>query len=221
MGENIRLTASDGHTFDAYRVDPQAAPKAGLVVVQEIFGVNEHIRGVCDGFATDGYAVVAPAIYDRTERGLEIGYDEAGMARARELRAAADTEAALRDIDAGGRAVRAAGKVGVVGYCWGGCLAWLSACQLNFECAVGYYGGAIVETKNETPGCAIMLHFGDQDTSIPMSEVDEIRAAQPDLPVHVYPAGHGFNCDLRGSYHAESAALARERTLAFFAEHLS
>ena len=220
MGENIKLTASNGHGLDAYRVDPPAAPKAGLVVVQEIFGVNDHMRRVSDGFAADGYAVVAPAIFDRTERGVELGYDEAGMARGREIRAAADLDAVLCDIDAAAGAVRAAGKIGIVGYCWGGRLVWLSACRLNFECAVGYYGGAIVETKDETPGCATMLHFGDQDTSIPMSEVDEIRAAQPDLPIHVYPAGHGFNCDERGSYHAESAALARERTLAFFAEHL-
>ncbi|MDP6603826.1 MAG: dienelactone hydrolase family protein [Rhodospirillales bacterium] len=221
MAENIKLTASDGHEFDAYRVDPQAPPKAGLVVVQEIFGVNDHIRGICDGFAADGYAVVAPAIFDRTERGVELGYDEAGMARGIELRAAADVDAVLRDIAAAADAVRAAGKIGVVGYCWGGRLVWLSACRLDFDCAVGYYGGAIVETKDEAPRCATMLHFGDQDTSIPMADVDEIRAAQPDLPVHIYPAGHGFNCDQRGSYHAESAALARERTLAMLAEHLS
>ena len=149
MGENIKLTASDGHDFDAYRVDPRAAPKAGLVVVQEIFGVNDHMRGISDGFAAAGYAVVAPAIFDRTERGVELRYDEPGMARGRELRAVADLDAVLRDIDAAAGVVRSAGKVGVVGYCWGGRLVWLSACRLNFDCAVGYYGGAIAETKDE------------------------------------------------------------------------
>ncbi len=221
MGQTITLTAADGHELEAYRADPKGAPRGGLVVVQEIFGVNGHIRDVCDGFAADGYAALAPAVFDRVERGVQLAYDDDGIARGRELRAELGWEGAMADVEAAAGALEPSGKVGVVGYCWGGSLAWLAACRLDVTCAVGYYGGQIIGFNDETPRCPVILHFGDTDASIPMDDVDAIRAAHADVPVHVYgDAGHGFNCDRRGSYHAESAKTARARTLAFFAEHL-
>ena len=220
MGTMIQLTASDGHRLDAYRADPKGKPKGGMVVVQEIFGVNAHMRAVTDGFAAAGYAAVGPALFDRVEKGVDLGYAEPGMTRGRELRAKLAWEDVLKDVAAAAQAVRAAGKVGVVGYCWGGSVAWLAARRLKLDAAVGYYGGQIIGFKDERPACPTMLHFGYQDTGIPMTDVDAIRKAQPKVPIHVYPAGHGFNCDHRASYHAASAKLAGERTLAFFAKHL-
>ena len=214
------MTAADGHTFDAYRADPKGTPKAALVVCQEIFGVNSHIRRVTDEFAADGYLAIAPALFDRTERRVEVGYEPADIVRGRELRGKVTNENALLDIDAAAKAVRSAGKLGIVGYCCGGRLVWMAACRLKFDAGVAYYGGGIGETKDEKPRCPVMMHFGETDSSIPMTEVEAIRKAQPGLTYHIYPAGHGFNCEQRGSYHAESARLARERTLAFFAQHL-
>ena len=173
------------------------------------------------GFAADGYAAIAPAVFDRIERGIELDYDDAGKVRGRELRAELGWEGPMADVEAAAGALEPLGNVGVVGYCWGGSLAWLAACRLDVACAVGYYGGQIIGFNDETPRCPVILHFGETDASIPMDDVDAIRAAHPDVPVHVYgDAGHGFNCDRRGSYHAESAKTARARTLAFFAEHL-
>ncbi|HEM45677.1 MAG TPA: dienelactone hydrolase family protein [Alphaproteobacteria bacterium] len=219
MGETIRLTASDGHELAAYRADPSGAPRGAIVVIQEIFGVNEHIRAVADGFAADGYTAVAPALFDRVERGVELGYDEEGRNRGRSIRANIAWDDAVRDIAA---AVAAAPgpKVGVVGYCWGGSLAWLAATRLDgLAAAVCYYGGQIADFKDESPRCPVLLHFGSADQSIPMSDVEAIRTAHPDLPIHVYEgAGHGFNCDMRGSYDRDAATLARQRTMAMLAE---
>jgi len=220
MGTNIELKASDGHALGAYRVDPPETPRAGLVVIQEVFGVNRHVRGLCEGFAAEGYATVAPALFDRLERGAELAYDDAGLARGRALRTALGWTDPLLDVAAGIGAVRAAGKVGVVGYCWGGSVAWLAATRLDADCAVCYYGGQIVHFKDEHPQCPVLLHFGDRDPIIPEADVEAIRAAHPVLPIHVYPAGHGFNCDERADHDPESAALARERTLQFLREHL-
>ena len=221
MGQTITLTAADGHELEAYRADPEGAPTGGLVVIQEIFGVNGHIRDVCDGFAADGYAALAPAVFDRVERGVELDYDDDGIARGRALRAELGWEGAMADVDAAAGALEPSGKVGVVGYCWGGSLAWLAACRLDVTCAVGYYGGQIIGFNDETPRCPVILHFGDADASVPMDDVDAIRAAHADVPIHVYAdAAHGFNCDRRDTYHAECAKTARARTLAFLAEHL-
>ncbi len=220
QGETIELTAADGHRLGAYLARPAGAPKAGLVVVQEIFGVNRHIRAVTEGFAADGYLAIAPALFDRRERGLELGYEAEDVARGRELKAATSWEEAAQDVAAAITAVTDAGPVGVIGYCWGGSIAWLAACRLPVAAAVGYYGGQIRELSGETPRCPVLLHFGAQDAAIPLEDVDEVRRLHPEVPIHLYPAGHGFNCDLRGSYHPESAALARERSLAFLAEHL-
>lgn len=215
MGETVKLTANDGHSFDAYVARPADQPKAGVVVVQEIFGVNVHVRGIADGFAADGYLAVAPALFDRVERGIELGYDKDDMAAGRAIRAKITWDAALLDIAAAMGFVAGAGKTAVVGYCWGGSVAWLAATRLNPAAAVCYYGGNIYECRNERPSCPVMFHFGEKDAGIPLEQVKEIAAAHPKQELFTYPAGHGFNCDMRGSYHAESASLARERTLAF------
>ena len=220
MGNMISLTADDGQKLGAYRARPTGTRRAGLVVIQEIFGVNGHIRSVCDGFAADGYDAIAPALFDRAEQGVELGYDEAGMTRGRAIRGQLEWDNAVRDIAAALATLSGEGKVGVVGYCWGGSLAWLAATRLGPVCAVSYYGGQIVQFKDETAGCPMLMHFGDIDKSIPLDDVATIRAAHPEIPIHVYPGGHGFNCDQRADYQPESATLARERTLAFLAEHL-
>lgn len=216
MGEHVILTAEDGHKLGAYVARPDRPAKGGLVVVQEIFGVNEHIRAATDGFAADGYLAVAPALFDRIRPGIELGYDEAGVAEGRALRPQVGWDATVLDAAAAMAMAAEAGKVGVVGYCWGGSVAWLAATRLKPAAAVGYYGGHIHEFAAENPSCPVMLHFGEADAGIPLDNVEVVRAAQPEVMIHLYPgAGHGFNCDLRGSYHADSAELARRRSLAF------
>ena len=221
MGTHIQLTASDGFALPAYRAEPSGTPRGGLVVVQEIFGVNRHIRSVCDGYAADGYSVIAPALFERYEKGVDIGYTAEDIARGKELKARAATDAALRDIAAARDALAAAGKVGVVGYCWGGYIAWMSACRLSgFACAIAYYGGGVLEAGSETPRCPVLAHFGERDAMIPVDGVKRFAAAQPGVEVHIYAADHGFNCDQRGSYDAAAATLARQRSLQFLREHL-
>jgi carboxymethylenebutenolidase len=223
MGQWIELTASDGVRLTAYRADPagQDKPRGGLVVVQEIFGVNGHIRSVCDGFAAEGYVTVAPALFDRYERSVDIGYTPADIDRGRELKAKASTEAALQDIAAARDAAASAGRVGIVGYCWGGFITWMSASrQPGFTCAVVYYGGGILDAIAEQPKCPVMAHFGERDSMIPVAGVGKLAAAHPEAQVFVYPADHGFNCDQRQSYDAAAAGLARERTLEFLHQHV-
>ncbi len=220
MGETIDLTAADGHHPGAYTSgDPAAA--AGLVVIQEIFGVNHHIRSVCDRFAAAGYRVIAPALFDRVERGVELGYTQEDVQRGRDLRAGVAEADALTDLDAATRWLDGKRK-GVVGYCWGGTLAWLSATRLTgIAAAVGWYGGGIAATKGEQPRCPVQLHFGDRDHSIPIADVEAIRQAHPEVAVFVYPgAGHGFGCDERASHSKPDADLAQQRTLAFFTANL-
>jgi carboxymethylenebutenolidase len=219
------LTASDGHRLSAYRAGAADAPRA-LVVVQEIFGVNRHMRNVCDRLAGAGYAVICPALFDRTERGVELGYEGTDVARGRELRTKVPAEATLADIEAAAAALRAPGaarKLGIIGYCWGGTVAWWGATRSrSFAAAVGWYGGGVAAAKDEVPNCPVQLHFGEKDASIPMSDVEAVRAAQPGVEVFVYPgAQHGFGCDERGSYSAADAALAEQRSLAFLAKHLA
>ena len=221
MGKTIRLMAADGHELDAYRADPPGTARGGLVIIQEIFGVNSHIRSVVDGFAADGYVAIAPALFDRLERGVEYGYDADSVASGRELKGRMSWDDAVIDIAAAVVALSGIEK-GVIGYCMGGTLAWLAATRIDgLSAAVGYYGGQIKDFRDETPRCPVMLHFGTEDASIPMDAVAAVQAAQPDIPVHIYEgAGHGFNCDQRGSYHAAAAATARERTLAFLRQHV-
>jgi carboxymethylenebutenolidase len=226
MGQQIQLTAADGFTLGAYQAVPEGVAKGGVVVIQEIFGVNSHIREVADGYAADGYLAIAPQIFDRAERDVELGYDEADLGRGVDLafqkldhaRTLQDLQAA---VDAARDAVADHGKVGVVGYCFGGLLAWRSACSLNgVAAAVAYYGGGIAREVEKSPRCPVMMHFGEKDAHIPLDDVAKIESAQPDVQVYVYPADHGFNCDQRASFDAESAALARQRTVEFFSEHL-
>jgi len=222
VGEMLTLTAEDGHRLAAYRAAPAGAPRGGLVVVQEIFGVNSHIKRVSDGFAADGYVALAPALFDRVERDYATGYAPADIERGRAVRGKLTLDQAVMDVRAAVRELaRSHAKVGVVGYCFGGTMAWLAATRIDgVAAAVGYYGGGIADTVQEQPRCPVMLHFGETDASIPREHWEKVRAQHPKLPVHVYPAGHGFNCDERASYHAESARQARERTLAFFRQHV-
>ncbi len=219
MGD-ITLTAADGHSFSAYRAGPDDAAH-GLVVVQEIFGVNHHMRHVCDAFAEKGYAVVSPALFDRTERGVQLGYTPDDVQRGLALRAKISDAAVMADIAAAAAALGGM-KIGIVGYCWGGTLAWLGATRTKtFSAAVGWYGGGIAATRTEVPNCPVQLHFGVLDASIPMLDVRAIREAQPGVEVFVYDgAGHGFGCDERGSYSARDAREAQDRTLEFFGQNL-
>lgn len=221
METMTELSAGDGFRLAAYRAEPDGPPRGGLVVVQEIFGVNSHIRGVCDGYAADGYRVIAPALFDRNQRGVDLGYTAADIARGREYKAKAGADAALLDVDAARAAVAAAGRVGVVGYCWGGLITWLAACQLKgFACAVPYYGGGMLDAAAEQPKCPVIAHFGERDAVIPVAGVRAFADAHPDVGVYIYAADHGFNCDQRGSYDAAAATLARQRTLDFLRRHV-
>jgi carboxymethylenebutenolidase len=217
----VELEASDGHKFDAYRAQPDGDTRAGLVVIQEIFGVNSHIRNVADRFAAAGFDALAPALFDRTERGLELGYQPDDIDRGRAVRARVSTGEALLDLDSAiGFLARTGRPVAVVGYCWGGSLAWATATRLQgLACAVSYYGGEVAKMANEQPHCPVMLHFGETDHAIPMEQVETVRAKHPALALFTYPAGHGFSCDARGSFHAPSAELALKRTLAFLKTH--
>jgi carboxymethylenebutenolidase len=221
LGTTLQGTAADGHTLGIYRADPAGRPRGGLVVVQEIFGVNSHIRAVCDDYAAEGYVAVAPALFDRVERGVELGYRADDVTAGRAIREKVSLEQALADVEAAAKEVAGAGPIGVIGYCWGGTVAWIAATRSRtFAAAVSYYGGGVPDLAEEQPNCPVHLHFGEQDHAIPLAGVEKLKAAHPELPVYLYPAGHGFNCDQRSSYHAESARLARERTLAFLREHL-
>ncbi len=221
MGNIIQLTASDGHTFDAYQADPDGAPKGAIVLIQEIFGINSHIRDVSDGFAADGYVTIAPALFDRLERGVELGYDEAGRDTGVGIRRKLEYDDVLNDVQAAADAVSSAGKTAVVGYCFGGSIAWLGATRLNFDCAVSYYGGNVAEFADEQPKCPVIFHIGDQDNAIPAEKIEIIRKAQPDLPLYIYEgAGHGFNCDQRGSWNEAASTLARSRTIELLSQNI-
>ena len=221
MGQTITLEAHDGHRLQAYEARPAGRPRGALVVVQEIFGVNSHIRRVADGYAAAGYRVLAPALFDRVRPGIELGYADADIAEGRAIREKITFDNALTDVGAALDALRATGNVGVVGYCWGGTVTWLAAARLaGFAAASSYYGGGIGKFATEAPRCPTQCHFGDKDHAISLDEVEAVRKANPGVQVFVYAAGHGFNCDARGSYDAKAAALARERTIEFFRTHV-
>lgn len=224
MTETVKLTAAEGHHLDAYVARPAGNPIAGLVVVQEIFGVNQHIRSVADGYARDGFLAVAPALFDRVERNVELPYDGPEVKKGMEIMQKLHVDNALKDVDAALQYVRQqTGKEsGVIGYCFGGLLAWLSATRIHPDAAVGYYAGRIGNFASETPHAPIQLHFGKLDTHIPAEQVNRVHAAHPDVEINWYEnAGHGFNCDMRASYNAEASALARTRALAFLKQHLT
>ena len=203
-----------------YRADPTIAPKGAVVVLQEIFGVNRHIRAVADGFARDGYVAIAPALFDRIEPGVELGYTPDERDRGRALRAKVVLDDAMADVRAARDAVAHVGRVGVVGYCWGGYIAWMAAVHVeNLACAVVYYGN-ILGDADLAPRCPVMGHFGEQDAMIPVDGVRAMAARHPEYEVFTYAADHGFNCDDRVTYHVASAGMARQRTLAFFKKHI-
>lgn len=222
MSQPIKLAATDGFELGAYRADPGGTPRGGLVVIQEIFGVNSHIRSVCDRYAALGYAAVAPALFDRQVRNFESGYSPEDVAEARKFIATVDFDAMLRDTKAAVDALSGAGKIGVVGYCLGGSIAFLAATRLDgISAAVGYYGGRITAVAGERPNAPTQLHYGETDQSIPMSDVETVIARRPDCDIHVYPAGHGFSCDERAAFEPASAAIAWGRSLRWFDSHLS
>jgi carboxymethylenebutenolidase len=221
MGRLIDLRAADGHALKAYVAEPAGPPRGAVVVVQEIFGVNGHIRSVADGYAADGYLVIAPAMFDRARRGYESGYTQPEVQAGVALMQKVSWDAAMNDASAAVAAVSRAGKVGMVGYCWGGAVTWLAAARVQgLAAAVPYYGGAIPSLNGEQPKCPTMLHFGEADASIPLNQARAVAKSHPDVTTHFYAAGHGFNCDQRASYNAAAAKLARERTLAFFRKHV-
>jgi carboxymethylenebutenolidase len=220
MERMIGLTAADGHRLQAYEAMPAGAARGGVVIVQEIFGVNDHIRRVADGYAADGYRVIAPALFDRVRPGIELGYTDADIAEGRKIRGQVTFEQALADVEAARKAL-GDGSIGIVGYCWGGTVTWLAAARLSgFAAAASYYGGGIGQFAAEHPRCATQCHFGEKDHAIPLTEVAAVRDANPTVEVCTYPAGHGFNCDARASFDAAAAKRARERTLAFFRKHV-
>jgi carboxymethylenebutenolidase len=222
VGHDIKLTASDKFQLGGYRADPADALKGAVVVIQEIFGVNHHIRAVCDRLAREGYAAIAPAIFDRVEPNFQSGYSPDEVAVARKFVANPDWTAMLRDTQAAIDAVRSVGPVGIIGFCLGGSVAYAAATRLSgLSAAIGYYGGAIVRFADDKPRVPTQLHFGQKDAGIPLSDVEIIRGKRPDVEIHTYPgAQHGFHCDERASYDKASADIAWPRSMNFFAAHL-
>jgi carboxymethylenebutenolidase len=223
MGSKIKLKAGDGHEFGAYASEPTTASHSAVVVIQEIFGVNSHIRSIVDDYAGQGFFAIAPALFDRVQPDLELKYGKPDTARGRQAAGPIGLDNALLDVAAAIRhaaQVPGIAKVGVLGFCWGGTLAWLAATRLQPAAAVGYYGGQIAKHAAEILTCPVLLHFGAKDPHIGPEEIATIKQAHPDLPIFLYDAGHGFNCDQRKDYDPPSAALARQRTLDFFRAHL-
>jgi carboxymethylenebutenolidase len=219
MGEMIQLKTDDAHVMAAYRAEPEHSPKGGIIILQEIFGLTDHICRVTDDFAAHGYLTLAPSLFDRVEPGVILDYTE--IDRGREIMQKLDLDQTVTDMSAAATAVRPAGKVGALGFCWGGALADLAACRIGVDAAVAYYGRMIVEWLDLKPTCPVMYHFGDKDPLIPAETVAKIRSARNKGIFHTYPnAGHGFNCDERTDFHAGSAALAMERTLDFLEQTL-
>jgi carboxymethylenebutenolidase len=221
MGKMIELTASDGHKLAAYRADPAGKPRGAIVVIQEIFGVNSHIKSVADGYAADGYLAIAPSLFDRVKAGVELGYSPDDIAKGREIRGKVTNEMAMKDAAAAVKAASGAGKVGMVGYCWGGFVTWLASAQVpGLAAAAPYYGGGMPDHASVQPKVPVMGHFGSKDAHIPVEGVKKLAAAHPKHQFFIYEADHGFNCDQRGSYDAPAAKEARARTLEFFRKYV-
>ena len=218
MGQDITLTASDGHKLGAYLCEAEGECKGSVIVVQEIFGVNVHIRDVAERYAALGYKTIAPALYDRQERDFETGYEPDDIARGRDFKVGANENlnGVMADMDAAYAAVSDMGKVAVTGFCWGGFVVWLAACRMNIQAAAGYYGGGIIDFIDEKPKCPTILHFGERDHSISLDDVDVIANLHPDVAVNIYEADHGFHCDMRGSFDPRAANIAGMRTIRLF-----
>jgi len=215
MNETVKLKASDGHALDAYLSSPSTTPISGLVVLQEAFGVNRHIRSVADSYAKDGFLALAPALFDRMERGVELGYEGADLQKGIALARQSNPQTVMMDVAAALEYLRKHGakRCGVIGYCFGGTMAWLTATRLDPDVAVGYYGGNITHFTQENSRCPVILHFGTLDKHIPKQDVERFQAAHPAVEIFWYEADHGFNCDDRSSYNAAAAKQARERSL--------
>jgi carboxymethylenebutenolidase len=223
LGKHFSLVAADAFKLGAYRADPSGAAKGGVVVIQEIFGVNHHIRAVCDRLAGEGYATVAPALFDRQQPNFESGYSPDEIANARKFVANPDWGAMMRDVQAAIDEAKKSGPAAIIGFCMGGSVAFIAAARLSgLSAAIGYYGGQIAKTADEKPKVPTQLHFGEQDASIPMSDVELIKQKRGgDCEIYVYAdAQHGFNCDERGSYNEAAAKLAWQRSMAFLQKHL-
>lgn len=219
-GRMQSFTAKDGAAIAYYHVAPEGTRRGGLVLVQEIFGVTDHIRDLCDEYAADGFEVISPSLFDRAEPGFEATYDPRDIALARQLAGSVDMDLLTSDIQACTDLLSGRGPVFITGYCFGGSVAWLGACRVwGLSAASGYYGRLIVQYIDERPRCPVILHFGERDASIPMADVETIKARHPEVPVHIYDADHGFNSDRRDQYDPDCARLARQRTLDLFAKN--
>jgi carboxymethylenebutenolidase len=214
----LQLRASDGNVFSAYLAKPEGRPKGAIVVIQEIFGVTSHIRRVAEQYASKGYIAVAPALFDRLEKGVELPYDATGLEQGMNYVGQLDDASLLADLNATIDSVTHAGRVGMVGFCWGGRVTYLAACHTNIAAAVAYYGGGIVNLLENVPRCPTMFHFGEKDIYISAADVKKIREAYPQGVYHLYPVGHGFNCTDRADFDSASAHLAFDRSTAFFDE---
>lgn len=221
MGNTLELTASDGHKFGVYRSEPLGKIRGAIVVVQEIFGVNSHIRSVADGFAAEGFLSIAPAFYDRAKRGYETGYSQDDIQAGIEVMNKLDWNNTMKDVQAAVDSLKTSQKVAIVGYCWGGTVAWVSAARVKgLACAIPYYGGGIPNFIDEKPRCPVMFQFGEQDQNPNLEQAKKIAAAHPTAISNFYPAGHGFNCDQRASFNADASHNARVKALEFLAKHV-
>lgn len=223
MGAHIELTASDRFTFNAYQSLPEGKCVGGVVIIQEIFGVNAHIREVVDGYAERGFAAIAPSVFDRIEVGVELEYNQDGIEKGLDLaRQQLPVEDAIKDISACIEHLSTHGKVATIGYCFGGYLSYLAACKIDaLDCAVSYYGGGITKVLDQKPVKPILFHFAEHDPTIPLDDVELVKQTFPDAPCYLYPAEHGFNCDHRSAWNSESATLALQRTTDFLSLHLA
>ena len=221
MNELLEITAKDNHCFSAYISQPSGKPKAGIVIIQEIFGVNTHIKEVTDLYASKGYLCIAPSLFDRIEKNVTLNYDENGISKGRNLKELCDKDA-LKDIEASISVVSSAGKVAVIGYCWGGSLSWRIGCEdSNLSASICYYGGDIPKLKDLEPKCKVLTHFGELDKGIPINDVKIFEETRPDVLTYTYPADHGFNCDHRSQYNKTCANIAFDRTLKFLEQNLT
>ena len=222
MGTMIQITARDGHLLDAYLARPAGKPRGGIVIAQEMYGVTSYLRDTCDFYAVQGYLTIAPALYDRRQRNLVLEYNQGNHDRAQTIYKNWNWEHALNDLDAGKDIVSEAGKVAIVGFCWGGTLAWLAACRRDYVAAVAYYGSMMPDFADETSSCPVIAHIGDQDTTMPQERIELFHQAQPNVPINMYPgAHHGFDNPSRTDrFHPEACRLARKRTLEFLAQHV-
>ena len=229
MGESMQVTAQDGHELSTYVSRPPGTPVGAVIVVQEIFGINAHIRSVADGFAREGYVAIAPALFDRYERGVELKYEGEDMQKAYGLYQKLSPDTALLDVAAAFTKLKEEDhtRIAVVGFCYGGFLTWLTATRgeaygMTPACCVGYYAGGIGSVAEEEPNCPVLLHFGANDSHIGPEQIEAVREAHPEVEICIYEgAQHGFNCDARAAFHPEQARIARERTLSFLKTHMS